>query len=460
MTFQPGAHCEPRSIPFAEKDTYKVIPGVKWDPDSRRWYVPREIGNAFELIPREVRCASKLLPFQIPGVQRALQDGIGYMFNYQTGLGKTYAALGVCSELGAKRILIVCPAMVKKHWAMVCEEWGWEAHVVTAGKPVRDDYGDGALIINYELLGKTGSPTGLDVIIGDESHRIKNGGRGNLDSAPTAVRAMHLLRDTNPEAFRILLSATPIANRPIDYHAQLDWVWPGRFGSYWKYADYYHVIERTPIPGTDKTQIVIGDPRNVEDLRARLEWCSHTVSKNEIPGLPSWSAGLCTAWEGELELLTARTWILTDTRARAEQLTEQYPRLLMFHGGATIAKRHKIIAEAKEAGRPVVSTMHAVREGIDLTHWNHVLYDQLSWTLLAIVQSMGRFHRLNSKNPVTYLFNGKDARRARVLVGKLEQIRAVIPSTMPLEDWIREKYTNASFEQDLATMEVDEWTEI
>lgn len=448
-----------RAIPYAEKDVYKAYSGVYWDPERRTWMVPLEVRTEYELAERKISCADRLLPFQTIAVQRALQDGVGFMFNFDTGCGKSYAAMGTCHELAAQHVLIVCPPMVVEHWRALTTEWGYTPAVV--GEEHADLGSDVVLVSYHQLSSIVAAQLRYDAIILDESHKIKNGAKGKLENAPAIVRYVHQLRDASPQAFRMLLTATMFPNKPDDGWAQLDWVWPGRFGTYWKYVARYHEITHEKIPNTEKTKIVIGPPRNTEELRDRLRWCSMVVTKGEVPGLPPWDACMEDDWESALNTLDSTSWVLTDTRDRVEFLAQRYPNLIAFHGAASIKKRHALISEAKASGRPVVSTMHSVREGIDLTHWNRVLYDQLSWTMLAIVQSMGRFHRLSSKNPVQYLFNGADRRRARVLVRKLQEIRAIIPTTLPLEEYIQQKYDQETLEAELAAVDFggEEWAE-
>src|SRR5262245_28783391 len=40
------------------------------------------------------------------------------------GLGKTKMAVEACIEIGAKSILVVCPAIARRHWAAQFKTWG------------------------------------------------------------------------------------------------------------------------------------------------------------------------------------------------------------------------------------------------------------------------------------------------------------------------------------------------
>ena len=71
------------------------------------------------------------------------------------GLGKTLQAIGVMNQYpGWGRILIICPAVVKYHWASEIKRWGTvdhQVHIISGSKSDKFDE-PGIFIINYDIV--------------------------------------------------------------------------------------------------------------------------------------------------------------------------------------------------------------------------------------------------------------------------------------------------------------------
>lgn len=131
----------------------------------------------------------------------------GFLLADEVGLGKTLSAwLGVqlvARKLAAQRVVIVCPLSVQAHWRETLRRQGSEVGEV--------------LIINYERLGKLfelddgvkvkskkglarrGAAAETDIIIFDESHKLKN---------PLAARSKLGAKLVSNSKFVLWLSAT------------------------------------------------------------------------------------------------------------------------------------------------------------------------------------------------------------------------------------------------------------
>jgi superfamily II DNA or RNA helicase len=456
------------NIPFSEKDEFKKLPGTRWDVESRVWLKPKDFetyqGPKLEKLPENEPFA-----YQRVAVERTLLDGQGFLCNFETGTGKSYYALGVADKIRAKRTLIICTAMTKKPWEMLGQEKGFSTVVIEPTKRRETSLGEDRpelWIVNYENLDKLlgeDLETGeipcprFNLIVCDESHRIKNAARGKYEDMPETVKLVFKLKDLFPDAVRLCLTATPLANTPIDVWNQLNWIWPGRFGKFWSFASRYHEVTKGPYG------MLIGGPRNTLELKKRLEWVSMAWLKSQCPALPDWDVSVKrgTTCEEYLKGLAPSSLgsvcILTHTRKRAEMLAAKFPEFILFHGKETAAKRWKLIEQAKRENRPIVTTMHAVREGIDLTNWCDVVYDQLGYTWLAVTQSMGRFHRLSSVKPVKYLFlisNPLEERKAVLFCKKLKEIKSVIGVGVGLDEFLGKKYEEKDFLKELASFEL------
>lgn len=178
-----------------------------------------------------------LYPYQEAGVAYALARRHALLGD-QPGLGKTSQAIVVANEMGAKRVLVVCPASVRQQWAREIRNWTIQNRpsIYTIQKaadgmsPVA-----GWTIISYDLargaLRTTLEQGGWDLIILDEAHYLKS---------PEALRTRALFgggEDRWPgiaaNVEKVLaLTGTPLPNRPRECYTitrslcwdALDWM--------------------------------------------------------------------------------------------------------------------------------------------------------------------------------------------------------------------------------------------
>ena len=175
----------------------------------------------------------------------------------EPGLGKTLQSIGIVDTANAYPCLVICPSSLKINWQREFEKFTDKSALVLDNN-VRTTWGyllsmgvHQVAIVNYESLRKyfvwdiksDGKQFRLkDVvfcpqiqafksIIIDESHRVKD---------PTAQQTIFTKGLSVGKEWRILLSGTPVVNRPEDLIAQLsimDRI--GEFGGRAKFiADY------------------------------------------------------------------------------------------------------------------------------------------------------------------------------------------------------------------------------
>jgi SWI/SNF-related matrix-associated actin-dependent regulator 1 of chromatin subfamily A len=166
----------------------------------------------------------ELAPFQIAGVEYALRRQ-ATLFGDVPGLGKSPEAMAVCNEIGAKRVLIICPANIRLQWVKVVRRWTTLQYPFTVYPILHGRHGvhptANFTIVSYDLasspaIWKALAKNTYDVLIIDEGHYLKS-----IDAKRT--RTVFGRHDTAPmvatplfeRAGMILtLTGTPLPNRP------------------------------------------------------------------------------------------------------------------------------------------------------------------------------------------------------------------------------------------------------
>ncbi len=169
------------------------------------------------------------LPFQRAAIAYALGRENTLLAD-EMGLGKTIEALGVINaDPSAKKILIVCPASLKLNWARECERWlVADLRIGVAGKTFPADAD--VVIVNYAILGKWKAKLAKtwDVLVADECHYVKNKDAKRSKNL-YAIRAKR----------KLLLTGTPILNRPVELQPIAGLLDPETFGHFWGFAKRY-----------------------------------------------------------------------------------------------------------------------------------------------------------------------------------------------------------------------------
>lgn len=229
---------------YFEKDKPKSC-GFRWNNELKVWYsespasaklLEQTSGLKFdvEIIDKsslekpmsDIKVPSPLnlsyMPFQLAGIEYAYEKE-NCIIADEMGLGKTIQAIGLINYLDQveyKRhsAIIVCPNSLKLNWANELKRW------ITTKRPMfiigantfipsyNRERGD-IIIINYDVLRKIYvllNKWMFDIAIFDEAHYLKN------EKAMRTFYSMAIKSDRT-----ILLTGTPIINRPIELYSLL-----------------------------------------------------------------------------------------------------------------------------------------------------------------------------------------------------------------------------------------------
>ena len=177
-------------------------------------------------------------PYQREGIAYGL-DKKRLIIGDEPGLGKTLQSIGIVDTAGAYPCIVICPSSLKINWQREFEKFTGKSALVL-DNAVRTTWPyllrmgiHQVAVVNYESLRKyfvwdIKAPSGgsfrlKDVVfcpqikmfksvIIDESHRVKD---------PSAQQTIFTKGITTGKEWIILLSGTPVVNRPEDLVAQL-----------------------------------------------------------------------------------------------------------------------------------------------------------------------------------------------------------------------------------------------
>lgn len=242
---------------FEERYTSKEA-GFSWDSTARVWFSKTsfnaiklkefaDVSALTEIASREKLRAAKIaasratdstieipvpeglsyLPYQKAGIEYATTRN-NCLIADEMGLGKTIQALGLINlDPTIRRALIVVPAGLRLNWEKEAGRWlVRQTPVYRMGKKGLPRFEDGLLILGYEEATKyAGALTTQcwDLIVCDEAHYLKN---------PKAKRTKAIL--ALPSKKWVLLTGTPILNRPIELFPLVQKIDPTGLGANWR----------------------------------------------------------------------------------------------------------------------------------------------------------------------------------------------------------------------------------
>lgn len=454
-------------------------------------------------------------PFQERDGHTAAQAPLArWIFNYETGLGKTVAAVLAARELSRERILIVTPAIVRSHWLRHIADW-WperraDAAAITMGKDRQSGvskragakrdaaYQSNIQVVSYSLV-KQVAKAPWDLVILDELHRLQAVGSQQSKGVRQIV-------DANERAGVFGLTATLMPNDILDIWNPLDTIWPGRFGAQNHY-DLAHDTQPYSFKKrySNETKVTVGEevytewrginPAHALELRERIAACSSSATKAQYAHLlPPMMVDLLRVppkkqqkyknldewrehngsekvpwvidWLEDALASDSHVFVATHLHATAEAISNAVRSV--YPGVATYTitgerypspeQRNAALAEARAQPRAIlVGTMHSVGIGISLTFCTQALMAELYPRPETMIQFLGRFSRLDSNVPsrVSMLcFEGTvDERCAEMIKRKVDAINLATPAgtaDTKLQEALDIKYTEEEMLDNLA----------
>lgn len=195
--------------------------------------------------------AIELFKYQEEGIELIVNHYQDVLLADHPGAGKTCQAIIAADRIGAKSILVICPASLRENWKREFQKWGpqfdtyafycrkelWnqvDHTFVPTGAPL-------AKIISYDLAATLPIEDleDFDLLICDEAHYLKS---------PKSKRTRHILGKIWPRAKkRICITGTPLPNgRAIEGWSLFSKFAPDLFGGFSGFVRDYCVKQLTP----------------------------------------------------------------------------------------------------------------------------------------------------------------------------------------------------------------------
>lgn len=178
------------------------------------------------------------------GIINKLETYNGCILADSVGLGKTFTTLGVIKyyESRNKSVLVLCPKKLSENWNVYCSNY---RNNILAKDKFRYE-----VLFHTDLSRRSGESNGkslslfnwenFDLIVIDESHNFRNGGRTDYDDDGGVNRYGRLLNEVirpGVQSKVLMLSATPVNNRFYDLYNQLMIAYEGDPGKFRKNLD-------------------------------------------------------------------------------------------------------------------------------------------------------------------------------------------------------------------------------
>ena len=390
-----------------------------------------------------------LMPYQKAGVAYASTVGKCLIAD-QMGLGKTVEAIATLEAKDAFPAVVICPASLKENWRREFAKWLPHRSVnIVSGKTdiVQCDVN----VVNYDILYKFVEPIkhlGISGLILDESHYVKNA------TSKRAKSAKDIASSVGSSGVVLLLSGTPVLNRPSELVSQLEIMGMlSRFGGKWAFLKRYAAAHHNGF-GWDT-----GGASNLIELNTKLRQnCYIRRTKDEVlqelpdkvrnvVHLDASGPGFKEYRNAENDLVSflmangykakdssehlARTQVLKRLAALAkmdavEEWIDSFlescdRKLVVFahnvdvvdhlsdkYGGLRVSGRDSMeerqyavdTFQNDPKARVIVLNLQAGGVGITLTAGSDVVFVQMGWTPGEHDQAEDRCHRIGQKNNV------------------------------------------------------------
>ncbi|EJW90744.1 zinc finger Ran-binding domain-containing protein 3 [gut metagenome] len=442
-------------------------------------------------------------PYQCEGIEFGLKAK-RLLIGDEPGLGKTLMSIGIVHSANAYPCLVICPSSLKINWQREFEKFTDKSALildegVRTAWPYYLQMGlHHVAIVNYESLRKyfvwdTGGRAfrlkdvvfcdGVKIfrsIIIDESHRVKD---------PSAQQSIFTRGLAEGKEYRILLSGTPVVNRPADLITQLSIMgrlkqeFGGRSAFLARYDDentkghdaqnldelsaklYATCMIRrekskvlTQLPDKTRTDLYVEISNREEysmasiDLAKYLELYTKCTDfdirrKMRMKALVRFMTLRSLAARGKVQqaidfvkvfLENDKPLILfCSLHDIVDELKKAFPDAATVTGRDSSAEKQAAV-DSFQAGKTklIICSIKAAGVGLTLTASSNVAFIELPWTMADCIQCEDRAHRIGQKDNVTCYYLLARNTIDTTLYGIIQEKKSIANQIMAADDEI------------------------
>ena len=410
----------------------------------------------------------KFFPYQGGGIASTLDrfdQGNGVLLADDMGLGKTPQAIGVIdNKPEIKRVLIVCPASIKRNWERELKRW--LVKDLSIGVQIGGNFPATDIVItNFDMLKEhrySIRAVQWDLLIVDEAHYLKNHKTGRAAEVMGKDKAGELIAPI-PCKFKLFLTGSPAPNRPTELYGLVNFLAPGQFGSYRKFESKYGggqnldelqlLLRETVMIRRLKKDVLSELPakiRQIVELPAspdamaavraelatfeRLQELQRLIKARKVSGAnpdePEYKAAVAELREAEKVVFAEMSKRRHETAIKKlpiaiefiDEAVEQSKKVIVFahhqdmvkglakhfgtrcvviDGSTPPEKRQGIVDRFQnDPAVEVIIGSAAMREGVTLTASSHVILVELDWVPGNVSQEEDRAHRIGQLSSV------------------------------------------------------------
>ncbi|QER44981.1 hypothetical protein F0726_01921 [Acidithiobacillus caldus] len=394
----------------------------------------------------------ELRSYQKAGVEFITQHAKGKAYvGDEMGLGKTITALAAIHQEQAYPALVVCPAVVVGNWKQEAEKWlpQKSVQIIKSGKDTVDPKAD-IVIASYALAGVAKGHK-FQQIVCDEAHYLKN---------PKSQRTKTVAEIAKATPRRLLLSGTPVTNKPKDIFSQLEIVdvaGKGKpFGTFFTFATQYcgghegrfgfeadgatnieELNQRlrdsvylrrdksqvlTELPEKQRQVLLVGIPpetrRRIKEIEKeydrdkenRVRGAEIKAMTNEMVAVGMGKIDAASEYLEDFAETGKKLIVFANLREVQQALLDKARDMGIPHvhilGDDSAEDRTRAVRDFQEKPdvRFAICSLKAAGVGVTLTAASDVLMVEQDWTPANLDQAEDRAHRMGQKNAVNVVY--------------------------------------------------------
>jgi SNF2 family DNA or RNA helicase len=447
----PGAHKGSRWFSVSAR-AFRVLMGPLLDADEAPQSLPTfsgDWGSHRALIGGEV---VGLRPYQVEGCAWIARSGLHGLLGDEMGLGKTVQVLAALEsargDLSLERALVVATTSTVYNWAREAERWApsWPVRVIASARQADAALrGGGIVVTTWGLLSNLQDKLAAwspESLIADEAH-YASGGYGTQ-------RGRALISLAGVASSTLLMTGTPLTNRPRDLWPLLHALYPERFPAFGPFGsmfcdpqqvwvgtrqvtrydgateqEYLAQILSEIMLRRRKADVLLELPERIEVVvpvqvaaRARSAWRDarksiwsnegpdalvqigeawRAVGEAKVPAAAEYIESLIVAQEGPVIALVHHSEV---RRALQQQLGKAGLRVAVIVGETPAGRRAELVDAYQRGEYDVMIGSMALCEGVTLTRARHVVQVEWWWTEASMDQGHSRAHRMGQEREV------------------------------------------------------------